>query len=122
MIKQWEELTPIEKKRREMLAEEGMVCMQCGKSVSSIVHMCDECFKEHIQECETDITEHRTHDENGTHIQITINGTGEVLDEFDTVSIHDVPTPKNLIEIARMGKRKRLSSKGKDREREHTRI
>ncbi|HEX9503834.1 MAG TPA: hypothetical protein VF974_05980 [Patescibacteria group bacterium] len=97
MTKQWGDLTLLEQRKRELLASEGIVCGQCGKSVSSIVYWCDDCQKQHEQECETDIHENRSYDENGEeHIQLIKNDTGELLDEFTTVSLHDDPTSEQL--------------------------
>ena len=104
MIKQWGDLTVLEKVKRGLLAEEGLVCMQCGKSVSKIVYWCADCQLQHERECATDIHEIRSYGENHEHsddhgeehIQVVETATGKLLDEFDTVSIHDVPTPERL--------------------------
>lgn len=98
-IKQWGDLTLLEQKKRDLLADEGLVCRQCGQPVSSIVYWCDDCQKQHEQEManQYDYHENRFRDESEEeHVQIIMNDTGEIFDEFTTVSLHDEPTPEQL--------------------------
>lgn len=102
--KQYGELSLLDQKRRDLLASEGLVCIDCGQPSDGL---CDDCRKEWEQSCETDIVETRSYgdelaygDNHGEdHIRVYEKATGKLLSEFDTVSIHDVPTPKNLIEL-----------------------
>lgn len=96
-IKQWGDLNIIEQRRRELLASEGLVCIDCGQPSNGL---CSNCQRQHDFECETDIVEIRSYDENGEEtIRVYEKDTGKLFSEFNTVSIHDVPTPKNLIRL-----------------------
>ncbi len=56
MIKEWRDLTFLEQTLREILANKGKVCIECGKPVSK-PETCRECIDKFIEEIQQDFEE-----------------------------------------------------------------